>query len=422
MSGKDVKPRVDPVLNGMSLFLSYDASFAVERNAISNVLRGMGAQVQVVSSGACSGWDLKHCTHLVYKDGDPALYWKAHDAGIPCLEADWAKKSIEALSKMPVSAFTIHDDDAPWSRARLPVKDPALMLSPELLTLVFKQSEHETSIIGSVYFQPALGVLPELACLSRGWATAVSEFVNDGAAGAGVAPPELRRIKGVARELDLSFLKADFQENAHVLLGHFDMSEYYTEDEIEASGHSQMGRVLQAMGIAFMKQFGADTVDEAVSELFDTVARAYKKFLVVKTVEVKSKSKAKTKDKAAAPNVDMWGEKCMVSKIIDVLWHTHLMRPQHYLDSCSKLLGTIGVIDHDPGYISPADVPGSDFANKIELLYKRERQFSFFNSRYSSGTVCPFEKEDFLVEERETEEWLDEAFNEDMYHDDMECG
>jgi hypothetical protein len=59
------------------------------------------------------------------------------------------------------------------------------------------------------------------------------------------------------------------------------------------------------------------------------------------------------------------------------LWHVHMMRPALYLAGCSSLLGYTGVIDHDPGYVSPKKVACSDVAAKLSRLYRRERQFSF---------------------------------------------
>jgi hypothetical protein len=59
------------------------------------------------------------------------------------------------------------------------------------------------------------------------------------------------------------------------------------------------------------------------------------------------------------------------------LWHVHMVRPALYLAGCSSLLGYTGVIDHDPGYVSPKKVACSDVAAKLSRLYRRERQFSF---------------------------------------------
>lgn len=107
-----------------------------------------------------------------------------------------------------------------------------------------------------------------------------------------------------------------------------------------------------------------------------------------------------------------------------VLWHVHLMRPKHYLESCTSLLGTVDVIDHDPGYVSPKKAKGSSFPDKIELLYKRERQMKYglSSALLSIEHTSAFEKESFVLEERSQEEWLAIAYAEDCYFDDMECG
>ena len=34
------------------------------------------------------------------------------------------------------------------------------------------------------------------------------------------------------------------------------------------------------------------------------------------------------------------------SALVDLVWHTHMNNPSHYLDSCHKL--GVGIIDHDP--------------------------------------------------------------------------
>ena len=65
----------------------------------------------------------------------------------------------------------------------------------------------------------------------------------------------------------------------------------------------------------------------------------------------------------------------MATNLIDVFWHCHMLHPQHYLDSCTALLGAVGVIDHDPGYVSPRRLDGSDLTSKIDRLYSREVGF-----------------------------------------------
>ena len=107
-----------------------------------------------------------------------------------------------------------------------------------------------------------------------------------------------------------------------------------------------------------------------------------------------------------------------------MLWHCHLLRPQHYLESCTKLLSRVGVLDHDPGYISPKKVKGSTFVEKIELLYARECRFTL-GSVYGNICMGDLDLEDDVqsfIMAKEPEDWLPLAFPEDQYHDEMECG
>ena len=209
--------------------------------------------------------------------------------------------------------------------------------------------------------------------------------------------------------LDLSFLRKDFCENGQLLLGHFDMEGYFDEDELEEMGHDKMGRVLNAMAIAFKNEFDLDGVDEALAMLFDAVATAYKKFLVVKACEAKALLVSN-----AYPSTNPWLEKCCVSKVVDVLWHTHLMRPEHYLETCSALLGHVGVIDHDPGYVSPCVVARSTFFDKQQRLYSQQNRCLYGSSGVDYTMIGSME---YIVILRDTEEWLEMAFEDDLYHD-----
>lgn len=109
---------------------------------------------------------------------------------------------------------------------------------------------------------------------------------------------------------------------------------------------------------------------------------------------------------------------CVVA--CSVLWHVHLQRPQHYLESCTKLLGYVGVIDHDPGYVSPMKVKKSAFADKIELLYRWERKFAYLPDAPQHCEVWQ-DMESFVMTSS-TDEWLELAFEQESYLDGMECG
>ena len=126
----------------------------------------------------------------------------------------------------------------------------------------------------------------------------------------------------MSRDLDLGWLKDDFVESGQHLLGLFDMEEYVDSDQLDQSGHAKMGRVLQAMAIAYMKEVGCDdgeiTMDAALEKIFASTAIAYKKFLVVKTVEAKAKGAGVT---------SFWTEKSMVSKVIECVQPPAMCRP-----------------------------------------------------------------------------------------------
>ena len=123
-----------------------------------------------------------------------------------------------------------------------------------------------------------------------------------------------------------------------------------------------------------------------------------------------------------------WLEKSMASPLIDVIWHLHMLNPQHYLTSCSALLGYTGVIDHDAGYISPNKVEDSDLTEKVTKLYGRERSYNTMLS-YGSGArkVMPVDDTNDVDEQSgvltySKEGWVEFAFEDRMYGDAMECG
>ena len=122
----------------------------------------------------------------------------------------------------------------------------------------------------------------------------------------------------------------------------------------------------------------------------------------------------------------------MASPLIDVIWHLHMLNPQHYLTSCSALLGYTGVIDHDAGYVSPNKVTGSDLTTKVTKLYNRERSYhpSLGYARMDSGRPRQALPVDYTTHDDEQsavlthskQEWIEMAFEDRMYGDAMECG
>ena len=207
------------------------------------------------------------------------------------------------------------DDDAATEDDKA---DPALFLSPELLCLVIKQLREIEERMPPLSYRKNITNLPRIALLSRGWADGISEFVNDGASDAGVDPTQLRKIKAAAQKLDLGFLAPDFVETAHRDLGEFDMTEHVDEEELDARGHDHTGSVLNAIMLAYQKEFVDDDPEaemnrvDVLIQLFVSVQRAYKKFLVVKTIETLAKNKP-----PANYEETPWAEKCCASPLIE---------------------------------------------------------------------------------------------------------
>ena len=95
-----------------------------------------------------------------------------------------------------------------------------------------------------------------------------------------------------------------------------------------------------------------------------------------------------------------------------------MLHPKNYLESCTALLGYKDVIDHDPGYVSPHKIDKSGLGDKLEKLYRWERYFEFRHhvSMSYDGDVTSF------VVTRTPSDWIELAFEGDIYSDDMECG
>jgi hypothetical protein len=89
-------------------------------------------------------------------------------------------------------------------------------------------------------------------------------------------------------------------------------------------------------------------------------------FLVVKAVE----ALVRNASTSSITDANRWTERSMPSNMLDVIWHMHMLRPKHYLSTCSALLGTTDVIDHTPGYVSKKNIPGSSLSQKMDTLFR----------------------------------------------------
>jgi hypothetical protein len=114
----------------------------------------------------------------------------------------------------------------------------------------------------------------------------------------------------------------------------------------------------------------------------DVVAEEYKRFLLVKCVEHLTEAKSNT--------ANIWAEKCLPSKIVDLFWHCHMLRPKKYFADCMELCGEL--IDHEPGYVIDGRL--NTLQVKLDQLFsddEREKQESklegLFGHRVAVGDM-----------------------------------
>ena len=56
------------------------------------------------------------------------------------------------------------------------------------------------------------------------------------------------------------------------------------------------------------------------------------------------------------------------SALVDLVWHTHISNPGHYLDTCNKL--GVKIIDHDPEAARHQDSVRKGRLDKTKILYE----------------------------------------------------
>jgi len=294
-------------------------------------------------------------------------------------------------------------------------RDPASWIGTELMQLVLGQLLPDvTAIADTDSSNKLISVLKDLALKNKSWAAAICEFSCSGARDAHVSAGELRIIKAQSSKINLSFLHEEFK-----LAAGADLGDFLLEDYVPGADAEEPGNVFKGMIWRFKKDFCTeDDTKEGFHALAEeqfviAVERAYIKLLVIKSVETLAIARHEEQLPSLRQPLNAWIEKCMVSKIVDVMWHCHLLHPKHYLETCSSLLGSVAIIDHDPGYISPHKHKGSNLADKIDALYWFEK----LNKKliYLGDAVA----EVLTVSEAM---WLDAAFEDVCEHDDMECG
>lgn len=104
--------------------------------------------------------------------------------------------------------------------------------------------------------------------------------------------------------------------------------------------------------------------------------------------EVESAQEPSSGPKASDQSV--WLEKAQPSKLVDLMWHSHMLQPRRYYEDCNKLLLgrlPVNIIDHEPTFVSPKSVPGSSFADKKKKLFKFELCGGYRHHRHSYGSL-----------------------------------
>ena len=180
-----------------------------------------------------------------------------------------------------------------------------------------------------------------LAAVCRAWSRAVEDFLHPAVPGL-VTTVELRALKLRARALPLAHLQSEWL--------------------LECKEDSVLGR-LHTVGAPstlelLLEHFGGE------AELFAGVRREYRRFLVLKALEAKACAAAIS----FAP--EAWRQRARPTKIVDMLWHAHMLRPVEYARSCNELAGQL--LDHDAGYLHPDPVPGSTLGDKLNQIFGRE--------------------------------------------------
>lgn len=112
---------------------------------------------------------------------------------------------------------------------------------------------------------------------------------------------------------------------------------------------------------------------DAYLDFAERVAKEYRRFLVIKSVEKASKSLQ-----------EIWAKKCHPSKLVDVMWHCHMLRPAKYARDCEQLT-LEGIIDHDPDLALEGT---NTLTAKLDEVYAFERLFpgdNHFGGRLSDS-------------------------------------
>ncbi|GMH94889.1 hypothetical protein TL16_g13029 [Triparma laevis f. inornata] len=204
-------------------------------------------------------------------------------------------------------------------------------IGPRLWRMDYEDPALVMSSLYSVY-------LKNLALVSKQFLSSVHNLMYEDARTSGPSQSELVALKSRAQSLDLTYLKKTFLDSIKIYHGQTRVG-YNDETNLEL----------------FKEMIDCKTDDQ----LFSSVLRAYKMFLVVKAVELSTQSSTSIS----------WSTKCNAPHIVDLLWHAHILHTKKYSNDCKKLCGEM--VHHEPEYwLGEGEKEEAGFEGKVRALFK----------------------------------------------------
>jgi hypothetical protein len=145
-------------------------------------------------------------------------------------------------------------------------------------------------------------------------------------------------LKVSVSELDLSAIEKDFLQAIDKEWGGFVWEAEHSDSSEDGAAASPLETITNHWG---------DDLSFA-----SLVAKEYRRFLVVKCVETKmapSPPPAGATSEAQQAHQRLWSVKAHPSKLVDIFWHCHMLRPVKYWADCQLLISDL--IDHDPSLV-----------------------------------------------------------------------
>lgn len=303
------------------------------------------------------------------------------------------------MPKRAKTKFTPHKNSAPKvaPRKKLKTEKAGATVSPVNLVLA-EESPFLSHILGFLigkpksimYYQrlPVAHAIRSCAPVARAWRHTTMALVHKPPDGGFLGLFDLVSLKNHVAKLDLTRVRATFRLEMEARFSHVTV-------------HGEWSSV-----------FAIDVLDHQFPNLEEFVEKEYRLFLLVKCVEAMAQQAPESDGEAKKGgngSREVWLEKCQPSQIVDIFWHAHMLHPRQYAQDCHALVGAI--IDHDPGYISPKTVKGSDYQSKKKCLFSLEQQIVPRRFNYVRFRV------DFGVESM-----AQDILNEMEMEDDAGCG